>query len=183
MVNTQIIKAPIDRIVEIGTRNGYKIYNASIGDTIYIVSNSVSVRISPNETSDKICTLNKDKSAKVIEIENDWYYISADGISGYIPKNCATTKIPTNIKSEDESDISKQQLINKLSFDMDLRIPTNMSLNQFKKVLSNDINDKNNVFESNAEYFYYMEKQYKINGIFVASVRNSRKCLGNIYYS
>ena len=44
-----------------------------------------------------------------------------------------------------------------------------LSLNQFKKVLS-DSKDKNNIFSENAEYFYYIEKEYGINGIFVAAV-------------
>ena len=44
-----------------------------------------------------------------------------------------------------------------------------MSLEQFKKILSDD-KDKNNVFATNAEHFYYIEKQYNINGVFVAAV-------------
>ena len=31
-------------------------------------------------------------------------------------------------------------------------------------------NDKNNVFKENAEYFYYAEQQYDVNGIFIAAV-------------
>lgn len=30
--------------------------------------------------------------------------------------------------------------------------------------------DSNKIFEQNAEYFYYIEKQYNINGIFVAAI-------------
>ena len=40
---------------------------------------------------------------------------------------------------------------------------------QFKKILSDD-KDINKVFRNNAEYFYYIEKQYNINGVFVAAV-------------
>ena len=39
-----------------------------------------------------------------------------------------------------------------------------------KLLLINDSNDKNNVFKENAEYFYYIEGQYNINGLFVAAV-------------
>ena len=42
-------------------------------------------------------------------------------------------------------------------------------LEQFKKILTDD-KDKNKIFENNAEYFYYIEKQYNINGVFVAAV-------------
>ena len=55
-----------------------------------------------------------------------------------------------------------------LSFDMALNKPSGFSLDEFKEILS-DSKDKNNIFEDNAEYFYYAE-EYGINGIFVAAV-------------
>lgn len=56
-----------------------------------------------------------------------------------------------------------------LSFDMALNKPSGFTLEQFKKALT-DEKDKNKIFEQNAEYFYYIEKQYSINGMFVAAV-------------
>ena len=53
---------------------------------------------------------------------------------------------------------------------MELNKPSGLSLEQFKKALSNNEQDKNKIFENNAEYFFYIEKQYNINGIFVAAV-------------
>ncbi len=64
---------------------------------------------------------------------------------------------------------TKSQLLATLSFDMALNKPSGLTLDQFKKVLT-DSKDTNKIFEQNAEYFYYIEKQYNINGIFVASV-------------
>ena len=52
---------------------------------------------------------------------------------------------------------------------MALNKPSGLSLEQFKKIL-NDSKDKNKIFTNNAEYFYYIEKQYNINGVFVAAV-------------
>jgi len=170
LVAENIIKAPVERIVEIGTGNNYYNPKVKVGDTVYIVSNSASVRLNADSNSEKICTLNKNDDAKILEIEDDWYYISAARIKGYIQSNCVTTKLPESLQKLENSGVSRQELMSKLSFDMDLRNPTGMSLEQFKKVLGDDKNDKNGVFASNAEYFYYIEKQYKINGIFVASV-------------
>ena len=45
-----------------------------------------------------------------------------------------------------------------------------MTLEQFKKILSNDSKDTKKIFEQNAQYFYYAEKQYNINGVFLAAV-------------
>ena len=56
-----------------------------------------------------------------------------------------------------------------LSFDMALNKPSGFSIEQFKKALS-DSKDVNKIFEKNAEYFYYIEEEYNINGIFVASI-------------
>ena len=56
-----------------------------------------------------------------------------------------------------------------MNINIELNKPSGVSLEQFKKVL-NDSKDKNKIFSNNAEYFYYIEKQYNINGIFVAAV-------------
>lgn len=56
-----------------------------------------------------------------------------------------------------------------LSFHIPLNKPSGFTLEQFKKVLT-DEKDKNKIFENNAQYFYYIEKEYNINGIFVAAV-------------
>lgn len=58
---------------------------------------------------------------------------------------------------------------NGLSFDMALNRPSGFTLEQFTKALT-DSKDKNNIFQDNAKYFYYVEEQYNINGIFVAAV-------------
>lgn len=57
----------------------------------------------------------------------------------------------------------------KLDFNIELNKPSGLTLEQFKQVLT-DSKDKNNIFEENAQYFYYIENQYNINGIFVAAV-------------
>ena len=56
-----------------------------------------------------------------------------------------------------------------LSFDMNLNKLSGYSLEQFQKALT-DEKDKYKIFESNAEYFYLIEQQYNINGMFVAAV-------------
>ena len=169
-VAQNIIKAPVDRIVEIGTGIGYTNYKINEGDTVYVVSNTAAIRLNANENAEKICTLNKNETAKVLKIEGSWCYVVASSIKGYIQTNCVTNKSATKEVDSIETNYTKQQLLAKLNFNMDLREPSGFTLEQFKKVLSNDANDKNYVFSRSAEYFYYVEKQYHINGIFVAAV-------------
>lgn len=53
---------------------------------------------------------------------------------------------------------------------MELDSPSGLTLEQFKNILSGISADKNRIFENNAEYFYYAEKQYGVNGIFLIAV-------------
>ena len=75
-------------------------------------------------------------------------------------------KILTNNSNENASANGVKAPI---SFDMALNKPSGFTLDEFKKALS-DSKDVNKIFEQNAEYFYYIEEQYNINGIFVASI-------------
>ena len=74
-------------------------------------------------------------------------------------------------KSQKDNNGNSNSTVEKssISFDMALNKPSGFSLEQFKTVLT-DSKDVNKIFENNAEYFYYIEEQYSINGIFVASI-------------
>ena len=172
-VSSKVTKAAIDKIVEIGTAKYTSNYKVKVGDTLYVTSDRMSVMVEPNEDSKKIATLFKENEIKVLEITDDWYKISSSGKIGYVKSEC-TTYIQPNSKYEEDSDNSgtakrKAQLLANLSFNMALNKPSGLTLEQFKKVLE-DSKDVNNILQDNAQYFYYIEKQYNINGIFVASV-------------
>ena len=174
IVNTKITKGAINKIVEIGTGNYKSNYNVKVGDKVYVTSDRLSVMLEPDENSQKMYTLSQNEELKVLEIIGEWYYVSFGTKKGYVKKE-ATTYIDINAKNEENSknsstsQKSKSELISNLNFNMALNKPSGLSLDQFKKILTDD-KDKNGVFESNAEYFYYIEKQYNINGVFVAAV-------------
>lgn len=174
-VSSKITKAAINKIVNVGTGNFKNNYTAKVGDSIYVTSDRLSVMLEPNESSTKVATLNQNNEMKIIEISGDWYKITSNDITGYVKKE-ATTNLNPNEKYEENTGTTsfgeskgRQELLSTLSFDMKLNKPSGLSLEQFKKVLT-DSKDKNNIFSQNAEYFYYIEKQYNINGIFVAAV-------------
>ena len=167
-VGSKVTKAAVNKIVEIGSGNYTSNYKVKAGDTIYVTSDRLGVMVEPNEQSQKIATLTKGNELKVLSVRNSWYQISGSGTTGYV-KAENTTYIDPNSKYEEESNTSNSQSITKLSFDMALNKPSGLSLDQFKKILT-DSKDVNKIFENNAEYFYYIEKQYNINGVFVAAV-------------
>ena len=57
----------------------------------------------------------------------------------------------------------------KLSFKIALNKKRGFTLEQFTKALTDD-KDVNRIFQNNSKYFYYVEDEYNINGIFVAAV-------------
>ncbi len=171
-ISAKITRASVNKIVEIGTANYVNNYKAKVGDTLYITSDRLSVRLEPNEGSQKVATLSKQDRLKILEIQGDWYKISSSNVIGYV-KSEATTYADNIVKQESSSTSkNKTELISGLSFEMALNKPSGLTLDQFKKILS-DSKDINKIFENNAEYFYYIEKQYNINGVFVAAIRNT----------
>ena len=173
-VSAKIIKAPIEKIVEIGTGNFKNNYKPKVGDILYVTSDRLSVMLEPNEDSTKISTLTKSNELKILEIQNDWYKISSGSTIGYVKAESTTYINPNKTEEKEEGQVvenakTNKQLISTLSFDMALNKPSGLTLEQFNKVLT-DSKDKNKIFQNNAKYFYYIEKQYNINGLFVAAV-------------
>lgn len=171
-ISANVTKASYNKIVEIGGADYISNYNVKKGDLVYITSDLLSVMLEPNEESEKTTTLKQGQEVKILEIIDNWYKISYGNRIGWIKSECTTyiNQNNNNEKITENSNVkSKQQLLSGLSFDMRLNKPSGLTLEQFKKVL-NDSKDINKIFSNNAEYFYYIEKQYNINGIFVAAV-------------
>ena len=165
-VSSKVTKAAVNKIVEIGTGSGSYNYQVKVGDTVYVTSDRASIMVEPSENSQKIATLTKGKELTVLDVEEQWYQITGGGTNGYI-KVENTTFLNQNQTIEEEQ--QTQNAVTPLSFTMQLNQPSGLSLEQFKQVLT-DSKDKNHIFQNNAQYFYYIEKQYNINGLFVAAV-------------
>lgn len=163
IINTIIVKAAVNKIVEIGTSQTKYISKIAKGSAIYVTSDRADIMEEANITSNKVTTILKDTELTVKEINGDWYKISYDGQAGWIKSENVTSINPNPIYQQETNQITKPE------FNMALNKPSGLTLEQFKKVLT-DSKDVNQIFSSNAEYFYYIEKQYNINGIFVASI-------------
>lgn len=171
-ISSEITKVSIDKIVEIGTAGFSNNYVPIVGDTLKVTANSLSIRTEPNQNADKLITVNKDTTVTLKAKQDDWYYIMYESFLGWAPMDCLTYVNPNASGDGDENNIqySKEELSQDLGFSMLVNKKSYLSLEQFKKIFENDSNDKNNVFKDNAEYFYYAEQQYNINGIFVAAI-------------
>ena len=170
-ISSKVTKASVNKIVEVGTGSRKSTYQVKVGDFVYTTSDRAEIRVEPKETSEKVATLEKGTQLTVLAISGSWYQISGSSVRGYI-KSENTTYIDPNASYEEEEEQSSSETginIASPSFDMELNKPSGLSLEQFKKVLTDD-KDVNNVMQNNAEYFYYIEEQYNINGVFVAAV-------------
>ena len=168
-VGASVIKASYNKIIEIGGASYSSSYKVKTGDTVYVTSDELGLMETASEESRKITTLKRNDNLKILKITQNWYEVSYQNMTGWVKNECTTY---INSKEENETKGSrktKQELNSNLSFNMALNKPSGLSLEQFKKIL-NDSKDKNKIFTNNAEYFYYIEKQYNINGVFVAAV-------------
>lgn len=168
-VGASAIKASYNKIIEIGGASYSSNYKVKTGDTVYVTSDELGLMETDSEESRRITTLKRNDNLKILKITQNWYEVSYQNMTGWVKNEC-TTYINSKEENETkESTKTKQELNSNLSFNMALNKPSGLSLEQFKKIL-NDPKDKNKIFTNNAEYFYYIEKQYNINGVFVASV-------------
>ncbi len=169
-IGTKIIKASSNKIVEIGGANYTSNYKVKKSDEIYVTSDMLGLWSEPSEESRKITTLYQNEKIKVLEIQPNWYKVSYNNMSGWVKSECTLyinlnkEKNANNLKNK-----TKQQLLAELNINMNLNKPSGLTLEQFKKILT-DEKDINKTFTNNAEYFYYIEKQYNINGVFVAAI-------------
>lgn len=168
-VGASVIKASYNKIIEIGGASYSSSYKVKAGDTVYVTSDELGLMETDSEESRRITTLKRNDNLKILKITQNWYEVSYQNMTGWVKNEC-TTYINSKEENETkESTKTKQELNSNLSFNMALNKPSGLSLEQFKKIL-NDPKDKNKIFTNNAEYFYYIEKQYNINGVFVAAV-------------
>lgn len=163
-----VTRAAINKIVQVGTGTGKKNTKIVKGDKLYVTSYTVNVMSNPDKDSDKVTTLEKNTEVIYLEKKNGWYKIQKDLFEGWIDGNCVTTENQNESNYVQEG--NESQIKSKLNINMNLAEPSGLSLEQFKKILSNNSEDTNKIFKNNAEYFYYIEQEYKINGVFIAAL-------------
>ncbi len=172
VVGNTVIKSSVNKIVEIGTGGYARKYNVKVGDKLYVTTNFLAVRIDAKEDSEKLITLKKDSKVELLKKQEEWYKIKYNTYIGWAKAECFTYLNPSEKKEEitKNNKYTKEQLINTLSFDMMLNKPSGLSLEQYKKIFATESRDEKNIFKNNAQYFYYAEKQYNVNGVFLAAV-------------
>lgn len=171
-ISSEVTKVAIDKIVEVGTASFSNNYVPIVGDTLEATPISLAIHTAPDANSEKLITINKGEKITLKARQEEWFYVQYSSYLGWVPKDSVSYVNPNGNSDGDENNMqyTKEQLSQGINFSMLLNKKSGLTLEQFKKVLSNDSNDKNKVLEENAQYFYYVEQQYNVNGVFVAAV-------------
>lgn len=169
---SDVTKASIDKIVEIGTAAFSNSYVPIVGDELQATSVTLAIKQDPNENSDTLVTINKGEKVTLKAKQDDWYYIQYGNTSGWVKNDCVVYVDPRGGSDGDENNFqyTREQLTQDLGFSMLLNKRSGLTIEQFKKIFENDSDDENHIFKENAEFFYYAEQQYNLNGIFLAAL-------------
>ena len=171
MINEEIIdkknlEEVVTKIVYKGTSDFLKKYSVHIDDQMYLLE-AEDLKEEAKDDSNTICNIPRYLNVKIKEAGEEWIKVSYNGKEGYLKTaNITSEKVTPMIKEKNRIAALK----NNLNIDMDLSVPSGLTLSDFKTVLSNNLSDKNKIFEQSAEYFYKAEQKYKVNGIFLASI-------------
>ena len=173
IVANNVVENSIEKIIEIGTGNGYLKKDIRVGDKVYVSANNLKLKKENDLQSKNIELLEMYDTVEILEIQDNWYYVKKDNYNGFVLKEGISTYNP-NVKMEFDSEenitYSKNELLEKINFGMDLSIQSGLSLEQFEQIFENQERDRNNILKENAKYFYYAEEQYNINGVFLAAI-------------
>ena len=166
IIESTTLEKMVTKIIYKGTSDFLKKYSVHIDDQMYLLE-AEDLKEEAKEESNTIVQVPRYLNVKIKEAGEEWIKVSYNGKEGYLKT--------TNITSEAVTPLIKEKnrvatLKNNLNIDMDLSMPSGLTLSDYKTVLSNNLSDKNKIFEQNAEFFYKAEQKYNVNGIFIAAV-------------
>lgn len=174
-ISAVVLKTASNKIVQIGTSDVVSNYKIKVGDTLYVTSDLIGIMLQPDENSQRIISISRGQGVVIKQIQGSWVEVSYNSYTGWTKSECLTFFNEKNdyssyLKDPMKVTVTAQQASGTLDFNMDLRAPTGLSLDQYTRVLSNNSQDKKGVISNNARYFYIAEQQYNINGLFLASM-------------
>lgn len=167
IISARILEKSQNQIIEIGTSDNINITNKNI--QMIVKTENLAVRQEAGISSTKIAALKKGDKVQVISQLNIWSKIKKGNIKGWVLTDDLAIVNEYNSNNAGKINASFNNK-NGLSKNMNIYRPSGFTYEQFVKALSGNSKDKNKVIETNAQFFYYAEKQYKINGMFLAAV-------------
>lgn len=158
---------PVSKKIDVGTSEFLAKHKVHIGDTMYFVD-TANLKETPDDASADVAEVKKSLDVTLLELPSEeWCKVSFDSIKGYVKTSNLTSSYTTpNIVEKNRI----QRILIKVNIDMELNKASGLTLNDYKKIFTGISSDTNKIFENNYTAFYNAEKQYNINGIFLASI-------------
>ncbi|MBR0426862.1 MAG: G5 domain-containing protein [Clostridia bacterium] len=170
-------KMPTNEIVHIGTSEFLEKYKVHIGDEMYLTETTELKKEAKKEAED-LTTINRYLNFEILEVSKDWTKVKYKDYEGYLPNDKLTSEEVTPLIKEQNRIALIKDSLNK---DMDLTLPSGLTLSDYKTILGYNASDKNSIFADNYEAFYNAEQTYGVNGIFIAAVGIHESAWGTSY--
>ena len=172
-----VIKEPKEEIVHIGTSEFLEKYKVHIGEEMYLTEKTELKKEAKKESED-LTTINRYLNFEIIEVSKDWTKVKYKEFEGYLPNDKLTSEEVTPLIKEQNRIALIKDSLNK---DMNLTLPSGLTLSDYKTILGYNESDKNSIFADNYEAFYNAEQTYGVNGIFIAAVGIHESAWGTSY--
>ena len=166
IIESEIIEEPTTEIIYRGTSEFLKKYNVHVEDNMYLLEADI-LKKEAKDDSEILINIPRYLNVILKEPGDEWIKVLYNGQEGFLKTTYITSESVSPLILE-KNRVAK--LKNNLNIDMDLSVPSGLTLSDFKTILSENINDKYKIFEQNAEVFYNAEQKYKINGVFLAAI-------------
>ncbi len=167
VLSKQTVLDPIPLVIDVGTSDFLAKHQIHIGDTLYFTADSF-LKTEPNSQSEDVIGIYKYIDVKLTELVNEqWCKVSVENYSGYVQTENLTSAF---INPEMPEKCRIQRILLNVYEDMPLNTSTPLTLADYEKIFTNLPSDTNKIFQNNYEIFYKIDKNYNINGIFLASI-------------
>ncbi|MBR6505122.1 MAG: G5 domain-containing protein [Clostridia bacterium] len=166
IIEKEKVADSVVEIIEKGTSEVLFNKKMHIGDTIYLIENVLLLE-KPLDTANQLHEIKENLDVILLGIEGEYFKVLHNEKEGYIKLDKLTSSA---INPEIVEKNRIQKILMNLEFNMPLNKKSGLTLEDFKKVLSGNLSDKNKTFENHAEVFYNIEQTYNVNGIFIAAV-------------
>lgn len=166
IIDISVLEDVVTQIIYKGTSEFLSKFSVHIEDNMYLLE-AEDLKESAQDDANTLCQIPRYLNVTLKEAGEEWIKVSYNGQEGYLKT--------TNITSEAVNPLIIEQnrvatLKNNLNIEMDLSVPSGLTLSDYKTILTNNLSDKNKIFEQNVEVFYNAEQKYKINGVFLIAI-------------
>lgn len=157
---------PVEKIIEVGTSEFLFDKKVYLGDTMFTTEDTY-LYTEMDEDTQPSCLVYQHIDVRLLEEADGWAKIKVDSYEGYVKGEFLTSEALTPGIAE-TARLKRIKL--SVSINMRLNKPSGLTREDYIKVFTDNSNDKNKIFEENAETFYELESKYNINGLFVAAI-------------